>query len=43
MSCQAQGSQHTELDAGVVLADLLATVIGEEHVSRETTLGCVGV
>jgi hypothetical protein len=36
-------SQHTELDAGVVLADLVALVVGEEHVGRETALGLVGV
>jgi hypothetical protein len=35
--------QHTELDAGVVLADLVALLVGEEHVGRETTLGLVGV
>jgi hypothetical protein len=33
----------TEADAGVLLADLVAVVVGEEHVGRETTLGGVGV
>jgi hypothetical protein len=33
----------TELDAGVVLADLLAGLVGEEHVGGQTTLGGVGV
>jgi hypothetical protein len=33
----------TEADAGVVLTDLLAVLVGEEHVGRETTLGGVGV
>jgi hypothetical protein len=33
----------TELDAGVFLANLVAVVIGEEHVGRKTTLGGVGV
>ena len=33
----------TEADAGVLLADLIAVVIGEEHVSGQTTLGRVGV
>jgi len=34
---------HTEFDAGVFLADLVAAVVGEEHVSRKTTLGRVGI
>ena len=34
---------HTELDTGVVLTNLLAAVVGKEHVSRKTALGCVGV
>jgi hypothetical protein len=33
----------TELDAGVVLANLLALVVGEEHVGGETALGSIGV
>lgn len=33
----------TELNAGVFLANLVAVVVGEEHVGRETTLGRVGV
>jgi hypothetical protein len=35
--------QHTELDTGVVLADLVALLVGEEHVGGKTTLGLVGV
>jgi len=35
--------RRTELDARVILADLVARVVGEEHVGGETTLGCVGV
>jgi hypothetical protein len=34
---------RTEADAGVLLADLVAHVIGEEHVGGKTTLGGVGV
>jgi hypothetical protein len=33
----------TELDAGVVLANLVALLIGEKHVGGETTLGGIGV
>jgi hypothetical protein len=33
----------TELDARVLLADLVALVVGKEHVGRKTTLGRVGV
>jgi hypothetical protein len=33
----------TEADAGVLLANLVAVVIGEEHVGGETTLGSIGV
>ena len=33
----------TELDAGVLLADLVALLVREEHVSRETALGGVGI
>lgn len=35
--------RHTELDTGVVLTDLLALLVGEEHVCGKTTLGRVGV
>jgi hypothetical protein len=35
--------QHTELDAGVVLADLVTLLVGEEHVGREATLRLVRV
>lgn len=40
---QISSVQHTELDAGVVLADLVALLVGEEHVGRKTALGLVGV
>jgi len=33
----------TELDAGVVGANLVTLVVGEAHVGGETTLGRVGV
>lgn len=33
----------TELDTGVLLTDVLTLLVGEEHVGRETTLGCVRV
>lgn len=33
----------TELDAWVVLTDLVTLLVGEEHVGGETTLGGVGV
>lgn len=33
----------TEGDAGVLLANLVAVVVGEEHVGRQSTLGRVGV
>lgn len=33
----------TEADARVLLADVLALLVGEEHVGRETPLGSVGV
>ena len=33
----------TEADAGVLLANLVAVVIGEEHVGGQTALGRVGV
>jgi hypothetical protein len=36
-------AELTELDAGVVLADLVALLVGKEHVGRQTTLGRVGV
>jgi len=32
-----------ELDTGVVLADLVTLLVGEEHVGGKTTLGLVGV
>ena len=35
--------RHTELDTGVVLADLVALLVGEEHVGRKTALGLVGI
>jgi hypothetical protein len=35
--------QHTELDAWIVLTDLIAIVVGEKHVCRETTLWRIGV
>src|SRR5690242_6050519 len=35
--------QRTELDARVLFADLIALLVGEEHVCRKTTLGRVGV
>ena len=40
---QNQSVQHTELDAGVVLANLVALLVGEEHVGRKTALGLVGI
>ena len=36
-------NKHTEADAGVLLTDGIALVIGEEHVGRKTTLGGVRV
>lgn len=36
-------SDLAELDAGVILTDLVALLIGEEHVGGETTLGGIGV
>ena len=36
-------AKPTELNAGVVLANLLAGLVGEEHVGGKTTLGGVGV
>ena len=36
-------AELTELDARVVLANLLACLVGEEHVGGKTTLGGVGV
>jgi hypothetical protein len=35
--------QHTELDTGVVLADLVTLLVGEEHVGGKTTLRLVRV
>ena len=34
--------KHTELDAGVVLTDLVTLLVGEKHVCGKTTLGRVG-
>jgi len=34
---------HTEADARVLFTNILTLVVGEEHVGRKTTLGCVGV
>lgn len=39
----SKGRKLTELDAGVVLTDLVTLVVGEEHVCGKTTLGRVGV
>lgn len=33
----------TERDAGVLLANLVTVVVGEEHVGGQATLGGVGV
>lgn len=38
-----KGRSLTELDAGVLLAHILALLIGEKHVGGQTTLGGVGV
>lgn len=35
--------KHTEGNAWVFVSDALTVLVGEEHVSRETTLGGVGV
>jgi hypothetical protein len=32
-----------ESDARVLLTDVLTLLVGEEHVGRQATLGCVGV
>lgn len=42
LMCESN-AKLTELDAGVVLTDLLAGLVGEEHVGGKTTLGGVGV
>jgi hypothetical protein len=34
---------YTEADAWVFLTNVLTLVVGKEHVSRKTPLGCVGV
>lgn len=41
----ASGAEQvlTERDARVILADLVAVVVGEEHVGRQATLGRVGI
>lgn len=33
----------TEADTGILLTDVIALVIGEEHVRGKTTLGSIGV
>lgn len=43
LSCNMMVGALTELDAGVLLTDVLALLVGEEHVGRETTLRCVRV
>lgn len=35
--------QRTERDTGVLLTDVLALLVGEEHVRRKATLGGVRV
>ena len=40
---QCGAIELTERDTGVLLADLIAVVVGEEHVRGQTTLGGVGV
>ena len=40
---EAGGSILTEADAGILLANLVAVVVGEEHVGGQTALGSVGV
>jgi hypothetical protein len=40
---RVDGMGHTELDAWVVLTNLVAVVVGEEHVCRKTTLWRVGI
>ena len=36
-------ASHTEADTRVLVTDVLALLVGEEHVGRETTLGRVGI
>ena len=36
-------SRPTKGDAGVLLVDVLALLVGEEHVGRETSLGGIGI
>ena len=36
-------SAFTESDTRVLLANILTLLIGEEHVGRQATLGCIGV
>jgi hypothetical protein len=43
VTVKAWWEQHTELDTGVVLADLVTLLVGEEHVGGETALRLVGV
>jgi hypothetical protein len=38
-----RGRMHTEGDARVLFMNILTLIVGEEHVSRKTTLGRVGV
>lgn len=33
----------TELEVGLLSLELVTLLVGEEHVGRETALGCVGV
>jgi hypothetical protein len=40
---RARDRALTEADAGVLLVDVLALLVGEEHVGRETSLGGIGV
>jgi hypothetical protein len=40
---EAGGSILTEADTRVLLANLVAVVVGEEHVGGQTALGSVGV
>jgi hypothetical protein len=37
------GMKRTELDAWVVLSDLVAVIVGEEHVGRKSTLWRIGI
>ena len=40
---RARAIRLTKADAGVLLVDILALFIGEEHVGREASLGGIGV